>query len=73
MDKVQDITPTTMKTKRSFFSSFLPSFLPFFLFYKVDNFKIIYFIVFYVHWCEGVRSPELELETIVSCHVGAGN
>ena len=29
--------------------------------------------IFYVHWYEDVRSLELELQTVVSCHVSAGN
>lgn len=32
-------------------------------------------LVFCLHvcLCEGVRSPELELQTVASCHMGAGN
>ena len=30
--------------------------------------------LFYVHWCDGVRYLGTgQLQTIVSCHVGAGN
>lgn len=28
-------------------------------------------IYFYAHWCKGVGSSEMELQTVMSCHVGA--
>jgi hypothetical protein len=44
-------------------------------------FLIMYLLLFYVHWyfaCMYIRvsvsdALELELQTVVSCHVGAGN
>jgi hypothetical protein len=47
----------------------------------VQIFKIIYLLLFYVHWCfdcmhGSVRvsdALEVELQTVVSFHLGAGN
>lgn len=34
---------------------------------------IVFFFFFNENWCEGVRSPGLELQTVISCHMAAGN